>query len=284
MPRARYPSDEARMKMRPHIKVHLTVATHPKMAELWADLRTRGMLVELWRIAAESFAAKRDDTVTLSPASIISITGMERHSYAVDAVRKLCALAQYPVSCRCAVGALKVRPRCACSALTVKVRNFAKKQGWNSADSGETPAPPPPSYSDSYSDTDSEGREESAMEAPAEPEAARLKLERDSERALRILSDQEGDPDEKRLWLRRNLRACEAWAADQGKSTRAAVLSWWNGYLAKPERPFLAEVTNARRAAHFEAERIRLGIRDGPPPDIDPSPVLRNVHRLGGPK
>ena len=132
MARDQYPSDEARRKSRPHVKVHLTVATHLKTAAVWADPESRGMLVELWRIAGEAFASKTDDTVCLSPASLRSITGRERHFTGVSRLATLCSRVGYEM-------------RTDGAATFVTIRNFAKKQGFDSARRVVTPRTPHPS-------------------------------------------------------------------------------------------------------------------------------------------
>lgn len=145
MSRPRYPSDEARLKVRPHIKVHLTVATHRKTAEAWADPRMRGMLVELWRLAHEAHASKTHDEVILSPGSVVDVTGNPHHFYARRLLRSLCKSVGYGY-------------RESGVSTIVSIRNFAKKQGLDSAVRGadaehyaETSATPPPSASASAS-------------------------------------------------------------------------------------------------------------------------------------
>ena len=61
-------------KTKPHAKVHLSVRYHIKTADVWADLRKRGMLVEIWRMAVEQYAPKRADKVWLRAPDRLAIT------------------------------------------------------------------------------------------------------------------------------------------------------------------------------------------------------------------
>jgi hypothetical protein len=171
--RKRYPSDEARLRVRPHVRVHLTVATHRKIAATWAQPELRGMLVELWRIAREAHAGKTRDVVALSPAAVRSITGKERHAFGVRALVELCEGVGYQVStdpaaipCGPAPTAHRVvtdphRLLTASSpiphgvgAVFVWIRNFAKKQDLDSAPRGVTPRNSAPSESESESESE----------------------------------------------------------------------------------------------------------------------------------
>ena len=123
MTRPRYPSDEKRVKTRPHIRVHLTVASHQKTAAVWSDPEQRGMLVELWRLAGVAFAGRTGGRFCLSPADVRSVTGRERHRAGFHRLLTLCSRVGYGCV---ADGA----------ATFVTIRNFAKRNGWDSADGG----------------------------------------------------------------------------------------------------------------------------------------------------
>lgn len=164
MSRPRYPSDEARLRTRPHVRVHLTVATHQKTAEVWSDLELRAMLVELWRLAREAHANKTGDRVCLTPAAVRSITGRERHHIGIVALQRLCDAMGYDLApagtevspTRHGVGTGSARgahgvgtggspPIHRARAVLVTVRNFAKKQGLDSVDRGAAPRDSAPS-------------------------------------------------------------------------------------------------------------------------------------------
>ena len=146
MARQRYPSDEARLTTRPHVKIALDVANHPRTAAVWADLRKRGMLAELWRIAGQSFAGRRGGTVVLSAPNLASITG-HAHSSNVSTVLRLCSELGYEAD-RNGSGVL------------VTVDNFSENQGYTSATRGTATRTPSASDSDSDSEADSDLGEE----------------------------------------------------------------------------------------------------------------------------
>lgn len=139
-PRTRYPSDEKRLKTPPHVKIPLTVNSDDETAAVWDDLELRGMLVELWRLAAVAFAGRKGGRVVLSAAAVRSVTGRERHVAGVSRLRTLCSRMRYEL----------VTDGSTCA---VTMPNFSKDQGFNSAASGATPRTT--SASDSDSDSDS---------------------------------------------------------------------------------------------------------------------------------
>lgn len=110
---------------------------------------------------------------------------------------------------------------------------------------------------------------------PEQARAAKDKLEADINRALNILADQPGGLEEKRLWLRAELRSCEAWCKEHGKPFRAGLLSWWKSYAAKPERPHRETARKERQRLAIVAEHKAMGLDtyaiQEPP---EPSPEL----------
>lgn len=165
MPRERYASDDARLKVRPHVKVHLTTRSHARTVGAWSDPEMRGMIVGLWQLAAEAFAGRTADTVHLGITDVAWITGKRRRDVALTSLQRLADVMGYSLELRGDVA-------------VIQIRNFSKKQGFNSAARGVTPAAPPPSDSDSDTDTHTEGREESApaetaSAAPPAPKAKR---------------------------------------------------------------------------------------------------------------
>jgi hypothetical protein len=132
-PRPTYPSDEARRKVKPHVRIHHSVANHPKTAAIWADPTKRGMLVELWRLASVYGAVHTGGWLTLKPADLHAVTGSPRLAYG----RKRLLTVGQPLEY-----SLRL-----CGQLTmVLVRNFAEKQNLTPRklrNSGCSPSPLP---------------------------------------------------------------------------------------------------------------------------------------------
>jgi hypothetical protein len=128
-PRPRYPSDEARIKVQPHVRIHHSVANHPKTAALWANLETRSMLVELWRLGSVYGAAHTGGWLTLRPSDICSVTGRKRAGSGLEPLSKLAASMEYP---------LRYERGC----VLIQIRNFARKQGLTPRRNGVAPHTP----------------------------------------------------------------------------------------------------------------------------------------------
>lgn len=158
MARRQYPSDLARLRVRPHVKVHLTTRSHHRTAEAWADPEMRGMIVGLWQLAAEAFAGKTGDTVTLNRSDIAWISGRHRRDVALTSLQRLANVMGYSLRLRGDVA-------------EITIRNFAKKQGFDSATSVATPRTTPTSDSDSDSDSEEEKKESARGLAPPPPAA-----------------------------------------------------------------------------------------------------------------
>lgn len=109
-------------KVKPHAKIHVSVAHHPKTQDIWADPTKRGMLVEIWRLAMERFAGKRGDTLSLRPLDRQSISGIGEQS---EADREILVLLR----------SLKYRVRKHPNRWDVHIRNFAKKHGFVATES-----------------------------------------------------------------------------------------------------------------------------------------------------
>lgn len=168
MPRPRYPSDDKRLKVRPHVRVHLAVANHRKTAGAWESPEQRGMLVELWRIAAEKYAARTGDEILLTPSDLQSIAGRTHLRDNLHALSTLCRRLDY---------AIRTEDR----VTYVIVRNFAKKQGFDSAIRGEkseTPAPPKSEVRIPNKNTVERPARRSEKSAPPPPEWALEAAER----------------------------------------------------------------------------------------------------------
>lgn len=137
MARPRYPSDDIRLTTRPHVKIGLDIANHPRTAAVWANLRKRGMLVELLRIATASWAGRRGGVVVLTTPNLASIMG-QQHSSNRSSVSALCSELGWTVEW-------------IDFGLLVTIDNFSENQGFNSATRGEPPRTPSASDSDSES-------------------------------------------------------------------------------------------------------------------------------------
>ena len=141
------------------MKIALDIATHPRTAAVWANLRKRGMLVELLRIAAASWAGRRGGTVVLTTPNLVSIMG-QQHSSNRSSVSALCLDLGWPVDWT-EFG------------LIVTIDNFSENQGFNSATRGETPRTP--SASESDSDSESESKTKNKKPRRSAPRKARGK-------------------------------------------------------------------------------------------------------------
>ena len=105
-------------RTKPHAKIHISVAHHPRTEAVWSDPRLRGMLVEVWRLAMERYAGKTNDTVGLRPLDRLSISG---ESTLIDADRSLVLLFR----------TLKYRVRKYPNRWDVHIRNLAEKHGFS---------------------------------------------------------------------------------------------------------------------------------------------------------
>ena len=171
MPRSRYPSDEQRLKVRPHVKVHLTTRTHRIMGPVFVDPTIRGIIVGLWMVAYQAHATSTGDVVTLTNADVCWITGKERPKAAAILLARACDQVGYHVRIYprgCVVpswqrlvdewSTTRTRPvhdqrttPARPGAISVWVRNLSKKQNARYAIGGATPGTPRPSYSDTDS-------------------------------------------------------------------------------------------------------------------------------------
>ncbi len=78
MSRQRYPSDEIRIKQRPHVKIHLSLRGHRKTSSHFDSAEFRGQYLALMMTAAERFAARDGGTLHLSRTDIAWISGKRR--------------------------------------------------------------------------------------------------------------------------------------------------------------------------------------------------------------
>lgn len=110
------------VRTKPHTKIHISVAHHPKTQDVWSDPAQRGMLVEIWRLAMERYAGKRGDILSLRHLDRLSITGDSDQSRADIRLSNLLRAVKYSVH---------KHP----NRWDVHVRNFAKKHGFTHEES-----------------------------------------------------------------------------------------------------------------------------------------------------
>jgi hypothetical protein len=87
MPRRSYPSDQSRLK--PHVKVHLSIRSHRKTAGVWSENDQLAALLRLWVVAMEQFAAKRDGVVRLNRSQVMEVAGKGRFDVALTSLQRL---------------------------------------------------------------------------------------------------------------------------------------------------------------------------------------------------
>ncbi len=226
-PRPEYPSDEARRKNKPAVRVHHSLRNHPRYASIAADPRSRGMLIGLWMIASERHASKTADTVTLNHGDVIWITGTDKVGPGVQALLQLCYRMGYEV----ARGG---------GTVAVTIRNFARKQGFDSAARGvgaETySATPHPSESESESESEKKKKEATPLVVSATPKPTRQVAEVSPEEiveAWKRLCVPKGAPDIREI------------TGDRRKKMLLRIrehpnFDWWDELFARAARtPFL---------------------------------------------
>jgi hypothetical protein len=182
MPRPRYPSDDKRIRQRPHIKVHLSVANHPRYGPVFADPFMRGIVTGIWIVGARAHISATKDELSLTNADALFITGKDRMVDAAKVLRRVCEAMNYPFRRACdihsdcrkqayesptnglraAYEGVDVHPlvvmRYPCqrpARWVIVVRNFSRKQGFtphSAADSGVIAE----DYAASDSESDSE--------------------------------------------------------------------------------------------------------------------------------
>lgn len=113
------------MKTRPHVKVHNGIRNHPRYASAFADPRVRGMVVGLWSVAADRFASRTGDQITLTSGDLLWITGTSAVGPAYQALRSMCSRMGYSIATR--GGEHGGREPLT---VTVSIRNFSRKQGF----------------------------------------------------------------------------------------------------------------------------------------------------------
>lgn len=155
--RRQYSSDERRRKQRPHVKVHLSWPNHPRYGASYDNRDLRAIVLGVWMVAMRAHAGRTGNRVHLSHAHVSEITACRRPDVARTWLRRAADVMGWSLSYDGDVA-------------VIEIRNFARKQGLDSADRGVTTRTPPPSE-----EPKNQGTEEpiptprSAERAPPEP-------------------------------------------------------------------------------------------------------------------
>ena len=152
--RDRFPSDEKRLKSRPHAKIHLTCRSHPRYGHVFENPEHRGIVWGLWLLAVQYHAPDDGGRVTLGRGDLAWLSGRTQWAFALNALRTVCELMDYPLT----VEGQRV---------TVTIRNLQRKQGFASARRGATPR------THSTPEAEAEAEAESAASPPATPDSGR---------------------------------------------------------------------------------------------------------------
>lgn len=153
MPRKRYPSDEERLKVKPHVRVYHSIRNPDDAGQLavFGDPELRGVWLGLVLIAARAYAGDTGDRVLLAPGDVEWATGRRMRKHGNRLVRRVCELMGWeceevevePDSSApdAEVGAKSARRErdassTPASTLSVHVRNLSENQGWDSAARG----------------------------------------------------------------------------------------------------------------------------------------------------
>lgn len=200
MARTRFPSDDQRLKTRPHTKIHHTTRTHRKTAGDWHRPEFRGQFLGLMQVAVMANAARNDGRVYLGRQDIEFISGRHRHDFALKSVQSLADKLEYPHECHGDV-------------LVIDIPKLAQKQGFYSARCGATPRTPPDSVA-----SESESEADSPL-TPPKGDGAEDGFKKEDTRT-HLTADRDGCAGPKRL---RDLTDCEqVWAREMatGKDVR----------------------------------------------------------------
>jgi hypothetical protein len=281
MARDRFPSDEKRLKVRPHVRVHLTARTHRKTAAVFADATLRGQFLGLLMVAREAHAGRTGDTLHLSRADVAWISGRSRPDIARKSLQYLANILEYPFE---VLGEV----------VRITIRNFAKKQGLHSAGRGvsriRTPQKlrtPHPSESESESETEKRRGKRTAPAAPAppapttgngeaEPETADVLSPRFLGRLRNSTPPRLGEVSDSDI---------RDWFADVAPKLRSrgyqnlerAALSWWE--RCTPEELKRARANGGAR----RLEPIRREIASRPAEEVPPEAFDFDIKRVGEP-
>lgn len=240
--------------VKPHTKIHISVAHHKKTSEVWADPKKRGMLVEVWRLAIERYAPKTNNTVGLRPLDRLSITGDRS---LVEADRSLIGLFR----------SLKYRVRKYPNRWDVHIRNLAKKHGIEAKESdaivGQDEGPKKEERRDKKQETRSKNEEpDTDLESDALPEGYET-----GDRIASLLSlTAKSTVAERALWLNAYWVQIVATAQNDqatkggklGAHVRSYAISKWQAYLKQRDlskRAFAREAQAQESASALAASK-----------------------------
>lgn len=158
MPRPEYPSDEKRRKNKPAVRVHHSVESHPRMAAIYGDNDLLATWLRIMIASSKAHIGKTGDRLTITRSAAAPLGGRETTA---GGRRHLLAVA----------AALSWEVRETPTSITIGVRNFARKQGFDSAACGvvaehalRTPHP-----SESESESESKRTDSVPTERPESP-------------------------------------------------------------------------------------------------------------------
>ncbi len=151
MAREQFQSDlewnEARRKVKPHFKLHHSIANHPRTIGAFADNDLFACYCRLGLLASERGAAHTGDRISLSRADVERTSGRRRRDVALTLLERLANVLGWWTERRGDV-------------LVIEFRNFARKQGLTprgprseEADSAASPLPVPVPLSPSAEET-----------------------------------------------------------------------------------------------------------------------------------
>lgn len=138
-------------RTKPSVRIHLSIAHHPKTADLWSTRDGRAVLSETMRLAAERFAGKRGNRVQLLPADRLSIACADTLDDADGLLSEVYEEVGWGVR---RLGKDGRR-------WEVSVRNFSKKQGYGTEESDTIRGVPRERMCASDSDSDSDSKSNS---------------------------------------------------------------------------------------------------------------------------
>jgi hypothetical protein len=160
-PRPRYPSDDARLRVKPHVRIHHSITNHPRMVRVWPDNDLLACWLRVMLLASRQGAAHTGDILHLTPADVELLSGRRRRDVALTLLGRLADVMGWWLERRGNV-------------TLIHVRNFARKQGLTPQLRGVPPRTPFSSPSPSPS-TVVEGEYKPAPQAPqSAPNGAEL--------------------------------------------------------------------------------------------------------------
>jgi hypothetical protein len=160
MPRPEYASDEKRRKNKPAVRVHHSVETHPKMEAIYPDNDAFATWTRILIEASKAHAGKTGNRLTISKNATCALAGRTSVVRALQLIRTVCATLLWEIH--------ETR-----TSVTIAIRNFARKQGFDSADGGVIAEHliRTPHLSESESKSESEKKMDSSLRSESSPAA-----------------------------------------------------------------------------------------------------------------